>query len=30
MADRVITLADGWIAREDRNPHPARAAEIRW
>jgi putative ABC transport system ATP-binding protein len=30
MADRVITLADGRIAREDLNPHPQSAAEIRW
>jgi putative ABC transport system ATP-binding protein len=30
MADRVITLADGRIAREDRNVRPARAAEIHW
>jgi putative ABC transport system ATP-binding protein len=30
MADRVITLADGRIAREDLNPRPLNAAEIRW
>ena len=30
MADRVLYLADGRIAREVRNPRPARAAELSW
>jgi putative ABC transport system ATP-binding protein len=30
MADRVITLADGRIAREEHNPWPASAGEIEW
>jgi putative ABC transport system ATP-binding protein len=30
MADRVVTLADGRIANERRNPHPVSPAELRW
>jgi putative ABC transport system ATP-binding protein len=30
MADRVVTLADGRIAREERNPRPVSAEEIEW
>jgi putative ABC transport system ATP-binding protein len=30
MADRVVTLADGRIAREERTPRPAGAEEIEW
>jgi putative ABC transport system ATP-binding protein len=30
MADRVVTLADGRIAREERTPRPVGAEEIEW
>ncbi|HEU4697843.1 MAG TPA: ABC transporter ATP-binding protein [Gemmatimonadales bacterium] len=30
LADRVVTLADGRIAREERNARPVRAEEIAW
>jgi putative ABC transport system ATP-binding protein len=30
LADRVVTLADGRVAREERNPAPVRAREISW
>jgi putative ABC transport system ATP-binding protein len=30
MADCVVTLADGRIAREERNPRPVSAEEIEW
>jgi putative ABC transport system ATP-binding protein len=30
MAQRVLHLADGRIASEDRNPSPVRPADLRW
>jgi putative ABC transport system ATP-binding protein len=30
MADRVVRMADGRVAREERNEHRAAPAEISW
>jgi len=30
MADRVVTLADGHIVREERNASPIAPSELRW
>ncbi|HET9452286.1 MAG TPA: ATP-binding cassette domain-containing protein, partial [Aggregicoccus sp.] len=30
IADRVLTLADGRLVREERNAHPASAGDITW